>query len=149
MPHAALAALLVVCLTRAFAPAAAANVPAAVTKTNPVRVPALGNAAGGSLTTTVTYASTAASATASTGNTIGLGHGYLFRLRIPFAQITELADAMHAADPAAYVDDVQLAKGTIAFGHGGITRAALDDFNSREKLLVAPVDAPTVPLDKR
>jgi acetyl esterase/lipase len=60
---------------------AAANIPAPVTKTNPVRVPSLGNAADGSLTTTVTYTDTAASATSASGETIGLNDGFVFRLR--------------------------------------------------------------------
>ena len=66
---------------------------------------------------------------------------------VPNPQVTELADAMRAADPAAYADDVQLATGTIPFGHGLVTQAALDDFYARELQLVAPVDTPTVPLD--
>ncbi|HEV2785797.1 MAG TPA: hypothetical protein VGV67_05380 [Solirubrobacteraceae bacterium] len=65
----------------ASAPAAVANVPPPVTKTNTVRVPALGNAANGTLTTRVTYTDAAATAAASTGNTIGLGRGFYFRLR--------------------------------------------------------------------
>ena len=61
-------------------PAAGANVPPPVTLTNTVRIPALGNAADGTLTTKLTYQSTTATAAASTGNTIGLGAGYQFRL---------------------------------------------------------------------
>ena len=75
---ASLAALLVL---GAGASVAAANVPPAVTKANTIRVPALGNLADGTLTTKVTYAGTTATAAASTGNTIGLGKGYLYRLR--------------------------------------------------------------------
>lgn len=68
---------------------------------------------------------------------------------VPYPQISGLADAMRAAGPAAYVDSLQLAIGTIAFGHGRVTQAALDDYYARERQLVAPVVAPTVPLDKR
>lgn len=75
-----IAAATVVAGLAASAPAVA-NVPPSVTNTNPVRVPALGNAANGTLTTRVTYTDTAATAAASTGNTIGLGRGYYFRLR--------------------------------------------------------------------
>jgi hypothetical protein len=48
---------------------------------------------------------------------------------------------MHAADLTAYVDNVQLAAGTIPFGHGLVTRAALNDFYARERRLIAPVSA--------
>jgi hypothetical protein len=65
----------------AVTPSAAANVPPPVTKTNTIRVPVLGNSPDGSLTTTVTYSDTTASARSSTGNTIGLNTGYVFRLR--------------------------------------------------------------------
>jgi acetyl esterase/lipase len=57
---------------------------------------------------------------------------------VPYQQAADLADAMRAADPAAYVDSLQLATGTIAFGHGTATQAALDDFYARETQLVAP-----------
>ena len=85
------------------APGVAANVPPAVTKTNAVRIPALGNLADGTLTTKVTYTSTTATAAASTGNTIGLGKGWYFRLR------TCVAFHLHASVPASscaerYVD---------------------------------------------
>jgi acetyl esterase/lipase len=63
------------------APAAAANVPPPTVTTNPVRVPARGNTVDGILTTKVTYSESATSATASTGNTISLGKGWLFRLQ--------------------------------------------------------------------
>lgn len=65
----------------AFAPAASANVPPPLTKVNTVRATAPGNAAVGTLTTRVTYTHAAATAGASTGNTIGLGPGLYFRLR--------------------------------------------------------------------
>jgi acetyl esterase/lipase len=45
-----------------------------------MRIPALGNAADGTLTTKLTYQSTTATAAASTGNTIGLGRGQQFTL---------------------------------------------------------------------
>ncbi len=57
-----------------------ANVPAPVTVTNTVRIPSLGNAPDGTLKTTVRYTDTTASATASTGDTIGLGKGHNFKL---------------------------------------------------------------------
>jgi acetyl esterase/lipase len=68
---------------------------------------------------------------------------------VPFQQAAELGEAMSAANPAAYVDNVQLAKGTIPFGHGLVTQAALDDFYAREERLVAPVSSPAVALDGR
>jgi acetyl esterase/lipase len=57
---------------------------------------------------------------------------------VPYRQAIDLAAAMSAADPAAYVDSVLLEIGTIPFGHGRVTRRALDDFYARERLLVAP-----------
>jgi acetyl esterase/lipase len=68
---------------------------------------------------------------------------------VPFHQAADLGEAMSAANPAAYVDNVQLAAGTIPFGHGGVTQAALDDFHAREDRLVAPIAAPTVAVDGR
>jgi hypothetical protein len=56
---------------------------------------------------------------------------------------------MRAANPDAYVDDVQLEAGTVRFVHAPVTRAALDEFYAREERLVAPVTAPTVALDVR
>jgi acetyl esterase/lipase len=67
---------------------------------------------------------------------------------VPFQQAADLAQAVRAANPAAYVDNVQLATGTIPFGHGLVTQAALDDFYGREDQLVAAV-APMVTLDGR
>ena len=46
--------------------------------------------------------------------------------------------------PDAYVDSVQLAAGSIPFGHGAITHAAYDDFRAREAKLVGAVTTPTV-----
>jgi hypothetical protein len=68
---------------------------------------------------------------------------------VPYQQAADLATAMRAADPFAYVDDVQLAAGTVPFAHGYVTQAALDDFYAREAQLVAPVTAPTVDLSRR
>jgi acetyl esterase/lipase len=60
---------------------------------------------------------------------------------VPFQQTVDLGEAMSAANPAAYVDNLQLAIGTIPFGHGLVTQAALDDFYAREERLVTPVTA--------
>jgi acetyl esterase/lipase len=68
---------------------------------------------------------------------------------VSFQQVADLADAMRAANPDAYVDDVQLDAGAIPFAHGHVTQAALDDFYAREDRLVAPITRPTVPLDSR
>jgi acetyl esterase/lipase len=68
---------------------------------------------------------------------------------VPFQQAANLGEAMSAANPAAYVDNVQLAKGTIPFAHGLVSQAALDDFYAREERLVAPVSAATLALDRR
>jgi acetyl esterase/lipase len=68
---------------------------------------------------------------------------------VPYQQTADLADAMRAANPTAYVDDLQLAAGTIPFGHGRVTEAALAEYYARELRLVAPVTAPTVALDRR
>jgi hypothetical protein len=62
-------------------PCAAANVPAPVVKNNPVRFAPAGSQPNGTLTTTVTYTDTNASATASTAYTILLQPGSFFRLR--------------------------------------------------------------------
>ncbi|MDQ3850962.1 MAG: alpha/beta hydrolase [Actinomycetota bacterium] len=63
---------------------------------------------------------------------------------VPHGQAADLADAMRAADPTAYVDSVQLAAGSIPFGHGLVSQAALDDFFDHEEQLVAPVSVPTL-----
>jgi acetyl esterase/lipase len=68
---------------------------------------------------------------------------------VPFQQAADLGEAMSAANPAAYVDNVQLAKGTIPFAHGLVSQTALDDFYAREERLVAPVSAATLALDRR
>jgi hypothetical protein len=74
-----------------------------------------GSVGNGTLTTTVTYGDTTASAAAST----------------------------------AYVDNIQLAAGTILFGHGRVSQAALDEYYDREARLVAPVTTPAVAPDGR
>jgi acetyl esterase/lipase len=68
---------------------------------------------------------------------------------VPYDQAVDLDTALRTANPAAYVDDLQLAVGTIPFAHGKVTAAALDDFYAHERALVAPVTAPTVALDRR
>ena len=68
---------------------------------------------------------------------------------VPFHQAVDLGEAMSAANPAAYVDNVQLAQGTIRFAHSLVSQAALDDFYAREERLVAPITDPTVTLDRR
>ncbi|MEA2137296.1 MAG: hypothetical protein QOG56_446 [Solirubrobacteraceae bacterium] len=60
---------------------------------------------------------------------------------VPYGQAADLANAMHAANPSAYVDDVQLAAGTLPFAHGRVTQAALDGFHARELQLADPGDA--------
>jgi acetyl esterase/lipase len=68
---------------------------------------------------------------------------------VPYQQAADLANAVHLANPAAYVDNLQLAAGTLPFAHGHVTEAALQTFHARERQLVAPITAPTVPLDRR
>jgi acetyl esterase/lipase len=68
---------------------------------------------------------------------------------VPYQQAADLADAIRATNPDAYVDSDQLATGSIAFAHGHVTQAALNDFYAREQRLVAPVQQPTVALSKR
>jgi len=68
---------------------------------------------------------------------------------VPFQQAADLGSAMILANPAAYVDNVQLAIGTIPFAHGLVTQTALTDYYARERRLVSPITAPTVPLDRR
>jgi acetyl esterase/lipase len=68
---------------------------------------------------------------------------------VPFQQAVDLGEAMSTVNPAAYVDNIQLASGTIPFGHGLVTRAALDDFYAREERLVAPITGPTMAPDRQ
>ncbi|MGH2941899.1 MAG: alpha/beta hydrolase family protein [Solirubrobacteraceae bacterium] len=65
---------------------------------------------------------------------------------VPYQQTADLADAMRAANLAAYVDRMQLAFGTIPFGHGRVTRAAQREFFAREEGLVGPVSGPPLTL---
>lgn len=58
---------------------------------------------------------------------------------VPWGQATQLRAAMLAANASAYVDTVQLPKGTVKFGHGAVTQASLDDFYAREVALVSPI----------
>lgn len=61
---------------------------------------------------------------------------------VPYQQATDLQQAMLRANPKAYVDTVQLAKGPERFVHATVSRAALSDFLAREQRLVAPITAP-------
>jgi acetyl esterase/lipase len=65
---------------------------------------------------------------------------------VPYGQAADLADAMHVADLAAYVDNVQLATGAIPFAHGRVSRAALDDFYAREARLASATAPPAFAL---
>ena len=64
---------------------------------------------------------------------------------VPYQQTADLTNAMRAANPVAYVDNVQLAAGTIPFAHGRVTQDALNDFYGRETRLVAPVSTTPSP----
>jgi acetyl esterase/lipase len=86
--------------------------------------------------------SPAAQATATLKNTRVLQGFSADDPLVPYQQTADLAAAMRAANPAAYVDALQLAAGTILFGHGHVTQAALDEYDARELQLVAPVTAP-------
>jgi dipeptidyl aminopeptidase/acylaminoacyl peptidase len=57
---------------------------------------------------------------------------------VPYQQTADLTNAMRAANPVAYVDNTQLATGTIPFAHGRVTQDALNDFYARETQLVNP-----------
>ncbi|MEA2131710.1 MAG: hypothetical protein QOJ85_4601, partial [Solirubrobacteraceae bacterium] len=93
------AAVLAVLAAAAVAAPAAANVPDPLTRTNAVRIPWTGDVANGTLTTTVTYSDTAATATASTDDTISLGKDFLFHLR------TCVAYHLHGALPVSTCDE--------------------------------------------
>jgi hypothetical protein len=58
---------------------------------------------------------------------------------MPWAQATELQSKMLAANPNAYVDLVQLQKGTTPWVHHGVTADALANFQAHEQQLVAPL----------
>ena len=79
-PLAAVLALGAVFVLPQSTAATVADVPGPVTLTNTVRVPALGGQADGTATMVVDYTGTTASATARTGNTVGLGSGFYFKL---------------------------------------------------------------------
>jgi acetyl esterase/lipase len=64
---------------------------------------------------------------------------------VPYQQTADLTNAMRAANPVAYVDNIQLAAGTIPFAHGRVTQVALNDFYARETQLVAPVSTTPIP----
>jgi dienelactone hydrolase len=85
------------------------------------------------------FFSPAANATGSLRNTRVLQSFSGDDQLVPYGQATELRAAMLAANPSAYSVAVQLPKGPVAFGHGGVTQAALDDFRAREVALVAPI----------
>jgi acetyl esterase/lipase len=63
---------------------------------------------------------------------------------VPFQQAADLAGAMQSVNPGAYVENVQLAAGTIPFAHGRVTQAALTDFYARERLLASPATLPAI-----
>ncbi|MEP6697005.1 MAG: hypothetical protein ABJA34_09030 [Pseudonocardiales bacterium] len=64
---------------------------------------------------------------------------------VPYQQATDLRAAMLAANPSAYVDTVQLARGAVSFVHAPVSQAAMADFNAREELLVAPITPMSCP----
>jgi acetyl esterase/lipase len=57
----------------------------------------------------------------------------------PFAQGTELRDNIKSVAPGAYVDLMQLAKGSVQWVHNPVTADALQAYYDREKKLVAPL----------
>ena len=58
---------------------------------------------------------------------------------IPWAQGTELQTKMLAANPAAYINLLQLPSGTTPWVHADISATALATFRAAEQLLVAPL----------
>jgi acetyl esterase/lipase len=60
-------------------------------------------------------------------------------MAIPFKQATDMATAVRAANPAAYIDTDQLGPGFAEFVHADVSQAALDDYRAREDALVAPL----------
>jgi acetyl esterase/lipase len=58
---------------------------------------------------------------------------------LPWAQGTELQQKMLAANPAAYVNLLQLPSGTLNWVHAGISAVALATFQQAEQQLVAPL----------
>jgi acetyl esterase/lipase len=60
---------------------------------------------------------------------------------VPLAQATELQSKMHARNPQAYSEVVNLEHGSAAtFVHAPVSQAALDDYYARERELVAPLE---------
>lgn len=57
---------------------------------------------------------------------------------VPYGQMLLLRDSMQAADPAAYVDTMQLPPGDRPFVHAYVSQAALDAYYQAEQDLVAP-----------
>jgi acetyl esterase/lipase len=57
---------------------------------------------------------------------------------VPYGQMTLLRDRMQAADPAAYVDTMQLPAGDKPFVHASVSQAGLDAYYRAEENLVAP-----------
>jgi hypothetical protein len=68
---------------------------------------------------------------------------------VPFQQAADLAAAMHGVNSDAYVDSLQLEAGPMPFAHAPVSPDALAEYYAHEEDLVAPVTAPTVPLDRR
>jgi acetyl esterase/lipase len=60
-------------------------------------------------------------------------------MAVPFEQATDLAAAVKAAHPDAYVDAYRLAPGLDGFIHAGVSPGALTDYRGREDALVAPL----------
>ena len=60
-------------------------------------------------------------------------------MAVPFEQATDLAAAIKAAHPGAYVDTDRLAAGLDSFVHAGVSPEALRDYRAREDALVAPL----------
>jgi acetyl esterase/lipase len=56
---------------------------------------------------------------------------------VPYGQMTLLRDRMQAADPAAYVNTMQLPAGDMPFVHANVSQAALDAYHRAEQDLVA------------
>lgn len=66
---------------------------------------------------------------------------------VPFAQAEQLADALRAQDPGAYVDLHRLESGDSRWVHAKVSDAAAKEFGRREASLVAPFgDAPATPV---
>lgn len=57
---------------------------------------------------------------------------------VPYEQLTLLRDRMQAADPAAYVETMQLDAGEQPFVHTTVSQSALDAYHQAERDLVAP-----------